>query len=75
MSKNNGLTLQKVLFHLLNGRSCDQKAKVIRLSQEFHGKKQFSYKKLTHTASRLKDCFNSIFFIKFIKMMANISMA
>ncbi|GGH23577.1 hypothetical protein GCM10007423_06280 [Dyadobacter endophyticus] len=41
MPKNNGLILEKVPFHLSNGRSSDQMAKVIRLSQVFHGKKQF----------------------------------
>jgi hypothetical protein len=56
MPKNNGLILKKVPFHLSNGRSSDQKAKVIRLSQEFHGKKQFKLKKSPQLAGK-EDCF------------------
>ncbi|GGM88524.1 hypothetical protein GCM10010967_21460 [Dyadobacter beijingensis] len=74
MPKNNGLTLKKVLFHLSNGRSCDQMVKVIRLSQEFHGKKQFT-KPECRERLQLQKLHSQDFFLNFIEIMIRTPMA
>jgi hypothetical protein len=62
MSKNNGIILEKVLFQLSNGRSCEQMVKVIRLSQIFHGKKQFAWRKAADEKRQGKTWIDRIFF-------------